>query len=211
MDHWITTLLADPTLCRMGHGQRAEDANLGLGWVYYGLVRAFRPRRAVVIGSWRGFVPLVLGKAMQDNLEGGEVIFIDPSRVDDFWCEPAGVTAHFARFGVANIRHHLLTTQQFADTPDYAVLDEVGLLFVDGLHTEAQARFDHEAFADKLAPGALVCFHDSVTVRRSRIYGEHAAYEHRVRDYMDALRQDSRYELFDLAAGEGLTLLRRRG
>jgi hypothetical protein len=63
----------------MGHLQRVEDANLGLGWIYYGLARVIRPKTAVVIGLYRGFVPLVLGKALADNLDGSRVTFLDPS------------------------------------------------------------------------------------------------------------------------------------
>ena len=91
----------------MGHNQRAADLNLGLGWLYYGLARVIRPARAVVIGSWRGFVPLIVGRALQDNLEGGEVTFIDPSLVDDFWQDAGAVSRYFARLSVRNIRHHL--------------------------------------------------------------------------------------------------------
>jgi hypothetical protein len=31
-------LLKFADMTRMGHLQRVEDANLGLGWIYYGLV-----------------------------------------------------------------------------------------------------------------------------------------------------------------------------
>ena len=91
MNDWIATLFQQPDLLRMGHGQRSEDLNLGLGWLYYGLTRAIRPSTIVAIGSFRGFVPLVLGKASQDNVENGRVYFIDPSLVDDFWKDPARV------------------------------------------------------------------------------------------------------------------------
>ena len=30
----MARLYANPELCRMGHNQRAEDVNLGLGWLY---------------------------------------------------------------------------------------------------------------------------------------------------------------------------------
>ena len=79
---WITRLFEHPDLLRMGHHQRAEDQNLGMGWLYYAFGRMIRPRLAVVIGSWRGFVPLMIAKALQDNLESGEVVFIDPSLAD---------------------------------------------------------------------------------------------------------------------------------
>ena len=210
IDSWTRQLLADPEMARMGHGQRADDANLGLGWVYYGLARALRPGSVVVIGSWRGFVPLVFGKALADNPEGGEVVFIDPSLVDDFWKDPARVGAHFLRFGVANIRHHRATTQEFAQSAAYRELGEVGMLFIDGLHTAEQARFDYEAFRDRLAPGGLVFFHDTLRVRTSRIYGDDKPYEHRVKDFVEHLRADPALELLNLAVGDGLTLLRRR-
>src|SRR5262245_880449 len=99
MMDWIARLFEHPDLLRMGHAQRAADLNLGLGWLYYSLARMVRPRTAVAIGSYRGFVPLVLGKALADNLEPGEVVFIDPSFVDDFWKDAENVAAHFARFG----------------------------------------------------------------------------------------------------------------
>src|SRR5947208_14432756 len=105
MKDWIAKLLDCRELTGMGHLQRVEDANLGLGWIYYGLARVIRPKTIVVIGSPRGFVPLVLGKALADNLENGQVIFIDPSFVDDFWKDPQAIAGHFARFGVTNVRH----------------------------------------------------------------------------------------------------------
>src|SRR4051794_4543329 len=88
---WIEKLFETPALAAMGHAQSVPDANLGLGWIYYGLARVIRPQTVVVIGSYRGFAPLVLGKALNDNLDGGKVVFIDPSMVDDFWKSPVDV------------------------------------------------------------------------------------------------------------------------
>ena len=171
MNDWIAKLLADPDLRRMGHGQRVEDLNLGLGWLYYALARMQRPRCVVVIGSYRGFVPLIFAKALTDNLEHGLVYFIDPSLVDDFWKDPLAVNAHFARFGVNNIRHFLMTTQEFVKSETYRDLGTVDIVFVDGYHSEEQARFDYEAFQGSLAPGGLVLFHDSTHATTSPLYG----------------------------------------
>jgi predicted O-methyltransferase YrrM len=206
---WIARLYRHPELLRMGHNQSAEDLNLGLGWIYYGVARLVRPARAVVIGSHRGFVPMVIARACQDN-GAGSVTFIDPSRVDDFWCDPARTRAWFREFGLDNIDHHLATTQEFVQQPAFALLADVGLLFVDGYHTAEQARIDHEAFAARLAPSALVLFHDSMVERISHIYGESAAYTMDVGRYLDELRADPALQLFDLPFGTGLTLLRRR-
>jgi predicted O-methyltransferase YrrM len=208
---WIARLFAHPELVRMGHNQCTDDFNLGLGWIYYGLARLVRPARAVVIGSWRGFVPLVIARACQDNRDRGDVTFIDPSLVDDFWKDPAATRAYFQGFGIHNVRHHLLTTQQFVATDAYRRLEEIGLLFIDGYHTAEQARFDYLAFEQLLAPRGLVLFHDSMGQRRSGAYGADRPYEVSVRDYMDELRRDPSLQLLDLPFGEGLTVLRKLG
>ncbi len=208
---WITRLYADPELLRMGHNQRAEDLNLGLGWLYYGLARLVRPRQAVVIGSWRGFVPLVIAKGCHDNVERCALHFIDPSLADGFWKDPAATQAHFRSFGLDNVRHHLHTTQEFVTTPDYGTLTDIGLLFIDGYHTAEQARFDYRAFAERLAPRGLVFFHDSMILRPSGIYGEDRRYDVDVKYFMDELRKDSGLQLLDLPFGTGLTVLRKVG
>ena len=208
---WIARVYANPELRRMGHNQRLDDLNLGLGWLYYGFARLIRPSRAVVIGSWRGFVPLVIAKACQDNVERCDVHFIDPSLADDFWKDPAATQAHFRNFGLDNVRHHLKTTQQFVNTPDYAALTDIGLLFIDGYHTAEQARIDFEAFANRLAPRAIVFFHDSMILKPSGIYGPERRYDVDVKHYMDELRRDSGFQLLDLPFGTGLTVLRKTG
>jgi predicted O-methyltransferase YrrM len=194
----------------MGHAQRLEDLNLGLGWLYYALTRAVRPSVIVVIGSWRGFSPLIFGKAIADNVEPGRVHFVDPSLVDDFWKDPAAVQAHFASYGVTNIQHHLMTTQQFVATDTYRALPHVDLLFVDGYHTAEQARFDYEAFAPLLlGEKSLALFHDSCSDHVTKIYGVENAYRYTVRDYLAELKRDPRLQVLDLPIAEGLTLVRK--
>ncbi|MCW5891166.1 MAG: class I SAM-dependent methyltransferase [bacterium] len=209
MNAWIASLLAEPSLLRMGHLQRAADANLGLGWIYYALGRALRPTTAVVVGSWRGFVPLILGKALADNVESGTVWFVDPSLADDFWTDPGDVDRHFRRFGVDNVRHLRMTTQEFVTSDAYAALPPPGLVFIDGLHTAEQAAFDWEAFAPRLAPGAVVCFHDSRSEKTSPMYGPDRAYRCSVGTFLATLRARPDLQVFDLPLGPGLTLVRR--
>ena len=205
---WIEHLFANPEMLEMGHYQRAEDANLGLGWLYYGLARILRPKRAVVIGSWRGFAPMVIAKALADNAEGGEVVFVDPSLVDDFWADPEAVQRHFADHGIDNIRHHRMTTEAFAETPDFAALGPVGYLFVDGFHDAKHARLDHETFRPKLTVDAITLFHDSVREFVTEIYGPEKAYTHDVYAYMDALRADPSLQVLDLPFACGISLVR---
>jgi len=208
MDAFIQQLFADPEMLRMGHQQRREDGNLGLGWLYYAFGRIIRPARAVVIGSWRGFVPAVLAHALADNTEGGEVLFIDPSLADDFWTQPDRVAAHFRALGTPNVAHRRLTTQDFVATAEYGALNDIGVLMIDGYHTAEQARFDYLAFVDKLAPNGMTFFHDSVTRRESRFYGEGAAYEHTVCLFIDRLRGTPGLEVLTLPFGSGVTLVR---
>ncbi|MCU1449025.1 MAG: hypothetical protein JWP02_1195 [Acidimicrobiales bacterium] len=209
LTRWISRLFEHPGLLRMGHNQRAEDLNLGLGWLYYGLGRLLHPQRAVVIGSYRGFVPLLLARALSDNVEGGEVTFIDPSMVDDFWTDPAEVRAYLQGLGVENVRHFLMTSQQFVETDAYRDLGEIGLLFIDGHHSADQVRFDYEAFSDRLGPRGLVLLHDSMTARRSEMYGADKAYDLGVGEIVAELSKDPGLQVFGLPFGTGLTLLRK--
>ncbi len=206
---WIAAILAEKDLCRMGHGQRTEDQNLGLGWLYHAIARIARPKHVVCIGSWRGFVPIVLGRALRDNAEGATLTFIDPSLADDFWTDPHRTRKWFASFGLDNIEHHRLTTQQFVESQAYRSLAPVGMLFVDGYHSQEQARFDHEAFADLLTDDAFVLFHDSIRPKSSGIYGEQGRYTHSVHLYMDELRKRPDLQLMDFATDSGVTLVRR--
>lgn len=209
MKDWIARLFEYRDLTGMGHLQRVEDANLGLGWLYYALARIIRPKQVVVIGSYRGFVPLILGKALADNLEGGWVAFLDPSFVDDFWKDPQSVREHFARFGVTNIEHFLMTTQQFAQSDAYRSLGELGIVFVDGYHSKEQARFDYETFEELLDPDGVMLFHDTARFLMTTIYGANHVYQHRVKDFVDELKQDDRLQVFDLPFGQGVTLVRK--
>lgn len=208
---WIERLFRDPALAAMGHAQRPAELDMGLGWIYYGLARVARPQRVVVVGSHRGFAPMVFARALADNGAGGRVVFIDPSMVDDFWKEPARVRAHFAEYGLDNIDHHAATTQAFVASPDWHRLGRtVGIVLVDGYHSEEQARIDHAAFEPLLVPGGFNLFHDSVRERTSRIYGADRPYRHTVKRYMDTLRADPAFEVLALPFGDGLCIVRRR-
>jgi predicted O-methyltransferase YrrM len=193
----------------MGHDQCAEDSNLGLGWLYYSIARILRPSRVVVIGSFRGFAPVVFGKALADNRQGGDVWFIDPSMVDDFWKDSQGVQQHFRNLAVCNIRHFLMTTQEFVASEHYGSLAEVGIVFIDGYHSEEQSLFDYQAFEPKLSPNGFALFHDSLTIRTSRMYGQDCPYEHRVKLVIDTLKRNPKLQVFDFPFGDGVTLVRK--
>jgi len=208
LDGYIDQLFTQPDMLRMGHSQRREDNNLGLGWIYYALGRALQAQTSVVIGSYRGFVPSVIGRALIDNGEGGVVHFIDPSLADAFWSDADAVQQHFTSLGTPNVQHHHHTTQSFVHTAQYAALDNIGLLMIDGLHTASQACFDYLAFLPKLAPNAVAMFHDSTVRRLSTFYGAEKAYQHSVCDLIEVLREDAALDVFNLPIGSGLCLVR---
>lgn len=209
LNDWIAGVFEHPDLLRMGHAQRRDDLNLGLGWLYYALGRVLRPSSAVVIGSYRGFAPLVLARALADNCEGGQVQFIDPSFVDDFWKDGPSVQDYFIDLGVTNIVHHCMTTQQFIESHAYRQLEQVGIVFVDGYHSAEQARFDFAAFAEKLAPQGMILLHDSVWRQPSPIYGPGREYLRNVVDFVEELKGMPAWQVFDVPFGEGVSFVRR--
>ncbi|HRK20742.1 MAG TPA: class I SAM-dependent methyltransferase [Fimbriimonadaceae bacterium] len=209
LNAWIERLFAAEEMSQMGHGQRVEDLNLGMGFTYYALARMVRQQTAVVVGSYRGFVPLVLARALSENVEGGHVIFIDPSLVDDFWADSESVDRHFHSYGQDNIRHYRLTSQEFVKTETFRALRDIGIVFVDSYHTEEQAEFEFRAFLPKLAPEGFFIFHDSIRKRITRIYGPDKAYEHSVVCLMDRLKRDTAFQVMDLPFQDGATLVRQ--
>ena len=62
----------------LGHNEVPANLNLGFGFVYYGLVRALRPKNVVVIGSGFGFSVTCLALGLKDN-GAGRLTFVDPS------------------------------------------------------------------------------------------------------------------------------------
>jgi predicted O-methyltransferase YrrM len=209
LNDWIAQLFQDRKLLLMGHAQRQDDLNLGLGWLYYALGRIVRPSCVVVIGSYRGFAPLVFARALADNCEGGVVHFVDPSLVDDFWKDESRAQSHFASFGVTNIVHHPMTTQQFIECDAYRRLSDVGIVFIDGYHSAEQARFDFEAFTDVISPAGMVLFHDSVWQLPSWLYGPGREYLHTVNDFIAELKSRHRWQVLDIPFGDGVTVVRR--
>jgi methyltransferase family protein len=53
-----------------------KSGNLGYGWIHYGLIRALKPDRVLVIGSRYGFIPAICALACKDNRKG-MVEFVD--------------------------------------------------------------------------------------------------------------------------------------
>ncbi len=154
---------------------------------------------------------MVFGKALQDNTEGGVVSFIDPSLADDFWKDRNRVQGYFENYGANNIQHYLMTTQEFVESDEYQALDNLGIVFIDGLHTEEQVHFDYEAFECKISENGLFLFHDSISIFKSRgrrLYSPEQSYERQVKYFIDKLKLNPQLQVFDFPFAKGLTLVR---
>src|SRR3990172_3728787 len=138
----------------LGHNEDAANLNLGFGFLYYGLVRALRPRHVVVIGSGYGFSVVCLALGLKDNGEGS-LSFVDPSYSmlkhgplhtiggTSQWDDPQRVREHFRRFGVERIvTHFKLTSEEFFGTYRDRGLPGIDLAFIDGNHSYTAVRHD---------------------------------------------------------------------
>lgn len=202
----ISTMSANADLWKMGHNQDFEAKDIGLGWLYYGLARTIKPSTAVVIGSWRGFAPMLIGQAIQDNSNGGKLIFIDPSFADDHWQK--GVNEYFESYGIKCIQHFRQTSEAFLKETDLPA-NSVDLLFIDGYHTYDHCKAEHEGFSTLLSDQAVVLFHDSTSKMESTIYGQDNAYTHSVWRYIEELKSQSAFEVLNLPIGQGVAIARR--
>ena len=129
----------------------------------YDLVRFVRPRRIVELGSHYGCSLFAFAQAIKDANLDGEMIAVDTWKGDvhsGFYGEEVfslvGRTLA-ARFSSVPIR--LLRTS-FDDALAEVPRGSIDLLHIDGCHEYEAVRHDYEAWRDRLAPDAIVLFHD---------------------------------------------------
>lgn len=206
LSNLLEKMQGNKDLWLMGHGEDQQTGDLGLGWLYYGLTRALRPSLAVVIGSWRGFVPMLIGQALQDCSPDGRLLFIDPSLVDDHWAN--NVSSYFAGFGIHCITHFKQTSEEFLEKNPLSPGD-VDLLFIDGYHSYEQCKLEYEGFGALLSTKALTLFHDSTSRITSGMYGPNAQYKHTVWKYIDELRLKPGIEVLNLDIAQGVAVVQR--
>jgi len=157
----------------LGHHEDAQNLNLGFGFLYYGMVRALRPRHIVVIGSGFGFSVVCLALALKDNGQG-RLTFVDPSYSvfrdgplrtmggTARWDDPEATRAHFRRFGVERIvTHHKITSSElFANYPERR-LPPIDLAFIDGNHAYSEVRDDFLNVLRQARRNSYVLLHDT--------------------------------------------------
>jgi predicted O-methyltransferase YrrM len=157
----------------MGHSEDAKQLNLGFGFVYYGLVRALRPKHVLVIGSGYGFSVVCLALGLKDN-RSGELTFVDPSYSllhdglantvggANFWHDPQHVREHFAQFGVADlVTHHKMTSAEFFNSYKERQLPKIDLAFIDGNHAYRHVEHDVVAALRYCRKNSYLLLHDT--------------------------------------------------
>lgn len=199
----------------MGHNEKPENLNLGFGFLYYGLVRALRPKHALVIGSGFGFSVVCLALGVKDNGRGS-VTFVDPSYslVKDGpfktiggagkWDDPAGVDAHFGQFGVSEaIQHHRLTSEVFFERYPELQLPPIDLAFIDGNHAFENAKSDFINVLNHSHRNTYILLHDTNIYIRELI--RHSG----VKRWLKVVKKtDDCFEVIDFPFASGVAMVR---
>lgn len=199
----------------LGHYSKPKNANLGFGFLYYGLVRTLRPRHILVIGSGHGFSVVCLALGLRDNGKG-RLSFIDPSyslmKNGPFhtvgglskWDDPQKVRDHFARFGVdGRVTHYKRRSDQFF--PDYArlALPPIDLAFIDGNHAYKEVRYDFLAVCARASRNGYIFLHDT------NIYVREALGHAGVGRFLKELKGAPHlFEVIDFPFSSGVALVR---
>jgi len=199
----------------LGHHSRPGNGNLGFGFLYYGLVRALRPRHILVIGSGHGFSVVCLALGLKDNGKG-QLSFIDPSYSlmkngpfhtvggQSKWDHPKKVNDHFARFGLDGwVTHYKQRSDQFF--PDYSrrQLPPVDLAFIDGNHAYPAVRYDFLQTAGRARKNSYLFLHDTNIYVREML--GHAG----VKRFLQELKNEPEYfEIIDFPFSSGVALIR---
>ena len=133
----------------------------------YDLVALMRPRVLVELGVDRGESYFAFCQAVSEQATGTRCFAVDTWRGD----EHAGGYDETTFAEVS--RHHQAHYESFStlirgpfdDALTRFANEEIDILHIDGLHTEAAVRHDVESWLPKLRPGGILLLHD-VSVRR---------------------------------------------
>lgn len=164
------------------HNQEKTTGNLGYGWIHYALIRNFKPKNILCVGSKYGFIPAVCATGCRDN-KYGKVDFVDASMDMNevnkvagnhwggvgFWkkCDPK---KYFGKFELQNfIDLYVLTTENFAKKYSKKTYDYI---HIDGDHSYKGVKLDFDLFWPKLNKGGFMAFHDIASPDKDgNVYG----------------------------------------
>ena len=142
--------------------------NLGYGLVHYSLIRNFRPKRILCVGSMYGFIPYMMARACEENKKG-KVDFVDAgfdinkksdnikhSFGQGFW-RNVDLQKHFS-YLLDNkyIETFVMTTAEFAKKNK----EKYDFIYLDGDHTYEGGKLDLKLFWPRLKTDGFLCYHD---------------------------------------------------
>lgn len=198
-----------------GHHEKTKDLNLGFGFIYYGVVRALRPKHVLVIGSGYGFSVVCLALGLKDNARG-KLSFIDPaySLLKDgpfstiggrgLWTDESSVKAHFGHFGVENIiSHYKMRSDEFFPAYQNLNLPPIDLAFIDGSHAFNDVKYDFVKILEQSHKNTYIFLHDTNIYIRELV--NHAG----VKKWLKFVkRQEEHFEVINFPFSSGVALVR---
>lgn len=180
-DWMINKLMKQFQADELGHQAKINKADLGYGWIHYGLIRQQKPKKLLCIGSRYGFIPAVMAQACKDN-DFGKVDFVDAGfGINDqnhwtgegFWKTKTGKNC-FKIFGLEDfIQLHVQTTKNFKQKNKNNKYDYI---YIDGDHSYEGVNYDAKTFWPKLNKNGYMIFHD-VDVKGKLPEGEYGVWK----------------------------------
>jgi len=198
-----------------GHHEKTKELNLGFGFIYYGVVRALRPKHIVVIGSGYGFSVVCLALGLKDNARG-KLSFVDPaySLLKDgpfstvggrgMWIDESTVKDHFKRFGVGNIvSHYRMRSDEFFPAYQNLNLPSIDIAFIDGSHVYKDVKYDFLKVLEQSHKNTYIFLHDTNIYVRELL--KHAG----VKKWLKFIKGRKEYfEVIDFPFSSGVALVR---
>lgn len=145
-----------------------KRGSLGFGLLHYALVQNLKPKNILVVGSLKGYAPMMIAAACRD-IRSGKVDFVDAAYDENsngknwqgigFW-KKIKPKDHFAQVGVdKHITTHLMTSIEFAKKYPHK---KYQYIYIDGDHSYEGVKLDYKLFYPRLEKGGLMSFHDVV-------------------------------------------------
>ncbi len=198
-----------------GHNEKVKELNLGFGFIYYGLVRALRPKHVLVIGSGYGFSVVCLALGLKDNTRG-KLSFVDPAYSllkngplitvggRGIWTDESSVKAHFEHFGVENlVTHYKVRNDEFFPAYQNLNLPGIDLAFIDGSHAYKDVKYDFLEVLKQSHKNTYIFLHDTNIYLRELI--KHAG----VKKWLKFIKgQEENFEVIDFPFSSGVALVR---
>ena len=163
-DITVRYLMGEFSADTYGHRGDIDKADLGYGWIHYGLIRTIKPKRVLCVGSRHGYIPAILAQACKDNARG-HVDFVDPGYGQNdknhwtgvgLWKTEKG-QRYFDKFGLGDwITLYVMISKEFAER--YGKRYEY--IYLDGDHSYKGVSLDYKLFWPRLEKYGFMVFHD---------------------------------------------------